>query len=599
MLELLSELGRRASQALANHLSSSSASTENLPDELQVVRAGKPEFGDLQISECLSLAKKLKRPPRELADAVARALDGHEALARVEVAGAGFVNLHLRDEWIGRRAAARLGDQRLGLREIGAGRRVVIDFSSPNVAKPMHIGHIRSTIIGDAIRRVLAALGYDAIADNHLGDWGTQFGKLIVAYRRWLDEAAYIKDPVAELLRLYIRFVAEEKREREALTGTKAQTAETDDDEEVAGPAPPILVEARNELVKLQQGDPDNHALWRKFIADSRHAFEEVYARLGVRFDYWLGESTYNDLLPTVVAELRRRAIAVESRGALVVLFDEAEKLPPFIVQKSDGGYNYATTDIATLALRIGLFGASRVIIVTDERQQLHFRQLFAVARRMGVEVPLEHVWFGLMRMAEGVIKTREGNVIHLSDFLDEAERRATLAAAEHNPELDESGRREVGRVVGIGAVKYNDLSRDRQSIVTFAWDKALALDGNTAPYLQYAYARIRSILRKAEVAPAADAAIEWALPVERDLAKRILAYPEAVESVARTCRPHLLCDYLYELATAFSAFYQAAPVLKAESPSLRASRLALTELTARVLRAGLALLGIEVLERM
>src|SRR5579871_4741454 len=245
MLELLSELGRRASQALANHLSSSSASTENLPDELQVVRAGKPEFGDLQISECLSLAKKLKRPPRELADAVAPALDGHEALARVEVAGAGFVNLHLRDEWIGRRAAARLGDQRLGLREIGAGRRVVIDFSSPNVAKPMHIGHIRSTIIGDAIRRVLAALGYDAIADNHLGDWGTQFGKLIVAYRRWLDEAAYIKDPVAELLRLYIRFVAEEKREREALTGTKAQTAETDDDEEVAGPAPPILVEAR------------------------------------------------------------------------------------------------------------------------------------------------------------------------------------------------------------------------------------------------------------------------------------------------------------------------------------------------------------------
>ncbi len=593
MLELLSDLGRRAAAAVAGHVSSS----ENVPAELPVVRAGKPEFGDLQVSACLQLGKQLKRPPRELAEAVARALGGHEALAKVEVAGPGFVNLHLADAWIARRTAARLGDPRLGLRAVGDGQRVVIDFSAPNVAKPMHIGHIRSTIIGDALRRVLAALGYDVIADNHIGDWGTQFGKLIVAYRRWLDADNYAKDPVAELLRLYVKFVAEEKRERGTGTGTGTGA---DDEEEAAGPAPPILVEARNELVKLQQGDAENRALWRKFIDDSRHAFEETYQRLGVRFDYWLGESSYNDLLPTVVEELRRRRIAVESRGAWVVLFDEEkEKLPPFIVQKSDGGFNYATTDVATMAVRVGLFGADRIMIVTDERQQLHFRQLFAVARRMGVKIPLEHVWFGLMRMAEGTIKTREGNVIHLAELLDEAERRATAAAGEHSPELTEAERREVGRVVGLGAVKYNDLSKDRQTLVTFSWDKALALDGNTAPYLQYAYARIRSILRKGGEEAREGVEIALGLPVERDLAKRILGYPEAVEAVGRTARPHLLCDYLYELAGAFSAFYQAAPVLKAETPSLRASRIALTELTARVLRDGLGLLGIAVLDRM
>ena len=316
-----------------------------------------------------------------------------------------------------------------------------------------------------------------------------------------------------------------------------------------------------------------------------------------MRFDYYLGESSYNEMLPTVVAELRRRGVAVESRGATVVLFDEAEKLPPFIVQKSDGGYNYATTDVATIALRVGLFGASRVIVCTDERQQLHFRQLFAVARRMGVTVPLEHVWFGLMRLPEGTISTRDGNLIHLEELLDEAERRAAAVATAKNPELGEAELREVGRVVGLGALKYNDLSKDRQSLVTFTWDKALALDGNTAPYLQYAYARVRSILRKGgEAARRADVILGDT--VERDLAKRILGYPEVVEQVARAARPHVLCDYLYELATAFSTFYAAHPVLKAE-PAVRASRLVLTELVARVLAAGLALLGIEVLERM
>jgi arginyl-tRNA synthetase len=632
MFDLLSDLGRRAADALrqlryckncdqvepqheggkclfeATMFKWDDTFPNEIPGELPVVVAGRPEFGDYQISACLQLGKSLKRQPRQLAETVAAALTGHPALTKVEVAGAGFVNLHLADSYLAEQVSARMDDARLGLRPVGRGTRVVIDYSAPNVAKPMHIGHIRSTIVGDAIARTLRALDHDVIADNHLGDWGTQFGKLIVAYRRWLDPAAYDQDAVAELLRLYTRFVAEEKAERAALGGQvpgaqgaqnapATEAGEDEDEAETEGQAPPILEEARRELVKLQAGDPENRALWRKFIADSRHAFESIYDRLGVKFDYWLGESSYNELLPTVIRELERRGIVQDSRGAKVVFFSEAEKMPPFIVQKSDGGFNYATTDIATVALRVGLFGAARIIVVTDERQQLHFRQLFAVARRLGVEVPLEHAWFGLMRLPEGTIQTRAGNVIHLSDLLDEAERRAYVVAGEHNPELDEKERREVARVVGLGAVKYNDLSKDRQTLVTFTFDKALSLQGNTAPYLQYAYARVRSIIRKGGEEPRR-AEVVLGTPVERALAKRILGYPEVVEQVGRTARPHFLCDYLYELATAFSGFYADHPVLKAE-PAVRASRLVLTELVARILQHGLNLLGIEVLERM
>lgn len=616
LLDLQAELGRLAASALAQAV----GSTEGAPAELPVVRAGKPEFGDLQISACLQLGKPLRKPPRELATIVATALGAHPAIARVEVAGPGFVNLHLRDEWIAERTAALLDDERLGLRDMGRGECVVIDYSSPNVAKPMHIGHIRSTIIGAALDRTLRALGYRVVADNHLGDWGTQFGKLIVAWRRWLDDEAYRADPVRELERLYQKFGEEERRELAQMSVAPSEVEADDSDEnadEVAGdkPVAPILLEARRELVKLQAGDAENRALWQRFVDDSRHVFEDIYRRLGVRFDYWLGESAYNEMLPAVIDELSRRGLAKESRGALVVEFPEEEKLPVFIVRKADGGYNYATTDVATMAVRTGVpalphlpagpFGAARVIVVTDERQQLHFQQLFAVGRRLGVTARLEHVWFGLMRFWNERAQqweagsTRKGNVIHLKDLLDEAERRAAEAAGAHNPELSDEERCEVGRVVGIGAVKYNDLSKDRQTLVSFTWDKALALTGNTAPYLQYAYARIRSIVRKAgSFEEANPGAILLGTPVERSLALRLLGFPEAVEQVARTLRPHLLADYLYDLATAFSGFYADHPVLKAE-PSVRASRLALTELVSRVLRQGLALLGIEVLERM
>jgi arginyl-tRNA synthetase len=461
----------------------------------------------------------------------------------------------------------------------------------------MHIAHIRSTIIGDAVKRVLRAVGYTVVADNHLGDWGTQFGKLIVAYRKWLDPKAFEEDAVAELLRLYIKFQDEEKKQG-GEGKEEDETPETTDVEKVT----PLLAEARAELVKLQKGDAENKALWQKFVDVSMNEFNRVYRRLGVSFDVVLGESFYNDRLPATVKRLVDEKIAEESRGALVVFFrkpDGTDEMPPAIVRKADGGFNYATTDVAGVLYRVETWNPARILILTDERQQLHFRQFFAIARRLGVTASLEHIWFGLMRLPEGTISTREGKVIHLETLLDEAEKRAYAIAAETNPELSEEERREVARVVGIGAVKYNDLSKDRQTLVTFTWDKALSLQGNTAPYLQYAYARIRSILRKAEAEGARPAeTAKVTVPAERALIVKLFGYDEAVEQVAKTARPHGLADYLYDLSGAFSTFYSEAPVLKAE-PEVRAARLRLCALVADVLQRGLGLLGIDVLERM
>jgi arginyl-tRNA synthetase len=558
-------------------------------------RATKPEFGDLQSSSAMQLAKSRKRKPRELAEEIAAAVRAHDAVAEARIEGPGFVNVYVRDAWLAAHAA-----DALALPDLGRGRTVVIDYSSPNVAKPMHIGHIRSTIIGDAIKRALKATGFTVVADNHLGDWGTQFGKLIVAWRHWLDHDAFEKSPVDELLRLYIKFQEEEKRQ-----GATAAPSD-DDDDEIARDAPPILQEARAELVKLQQGDADNVALWKRFVDVSMGEFDRIYRRLGVTFDVVLGESAYNDRLAATVDALTRGGIAEESRGALVVFFrkpDGSDELPPMIVRKADGGYNYATTDVAGLLYRVERWHPARIIIVTDERQQLHFKQLFAVGRRLGLtEVELSHVWFGLMRLPEGTISTREGKLISLEALLDEAERRAYDVAFQHTEDgfpaaegLSEEQQREVARVVGIGAVKYNDLSKDRTTLVTFTWDKALSLTGNTAAYLQYAYARIRSILRKAP--GTAPGRLGELAPIERTLVARLLWFPEAVEQVTRA-KPHLLCDYLFDLANTFTAFYTEMPVLKAE-PAVRASRLTLCDLTGQTLKRGLDILGIEVVERM
>ena len=563
MLALMTELATRAGVPVAT-----------------VVRAKKVEFGDIQINAAMQLAKAEKKPPREIAQRIADAVKDHPAVAKAEIAGPGFVNIFVRDGWLAENAGGALA-----VRDVAGGQRVVIDYSSPNVAKPLHIAHIRSIVIGDAIKRALKAVGYEVIADNHVGDWGTPFGKLIVAYRKWVDDKAFADDPVDELLRLYVKFQKE---------------SETKEDDDEGGS--PLLQEARAELVKLQQGDPENRALWKRFVDVSMSENDRVYRRLGVSHDVTLGESFYDDRLAGTVKRLVDEHIAEESQGALVVFFkkpDGTDEMPPAIVRKSDGGFNYTTTDVAGTLYRVERWNPARIIILTDERQQLYFRQFFAVARRLGVTCSLEHVWFGLMRLPEGTIKTRDGNVIHLEALLDESEKRAFDVATQANAELPEAERREIARVVGIGAVKYNDLSRDRQSLVQFTWDKALALTGNSGPYLQYAYARIQSILRKAKAEgggePGAIGALE---PAERALLTKLYDYGAAVEAVARETRPHLLCDYLYDVAGAFSTFYNEHPVLKAE-PAVRASRLQLCALTARALRDGLGLLGIDVLDRM
>ena len=454
MLTLVERLGRRAAAAL------SEKHGEQVGASLAIVRSSKPEFGELQCSAALQLAKALKQPPRALAELIASALAGDEAVARTEIAGPGFVNIHVKDSWLASELA-----RSVALRPVGRGQRVVIDYSSPNVAKPMHIAHIRSTIIGDALKRVLRALDYQVIADNHLGDWGTQFGKLIVAWRRWLIPAAFASSPVDELLRLYVRFIDEEKAQRGTpkTETTLAAAAEESEDEGAQGPVTPLLAEARAELVKLQQGDPDNVALWKQFVAVSQGEFDWVYLRLGVEFDVTLGESFYNDWLERTVTELTQAGIAEESRGAMVVFFkkpDGTDEMPPMLVRKADGGFLYGTTDVAGLLYRMERWQPARILIVTDERQQLHFRQLFAVGRRLGVTASLEHIWFGLMRLPEGTISTREGKLIGLEVLLDEAERRAFEVATLTNPELPEAERRAVARVVGLGAVKYNDLSK-------------------------------------------------------------------------------------------------------------------------------------------
>jgi arginyl-tRNA synthetase len=440
----------------------------------------------------------------------------------------------------------------------------------------MHIGHIRSTVIGNALDRMHRFLGYRVVADNHLGDWGTQFGILIMGYRHFVRPEALETEPVEELERVYVLSNDRAKHDAEWLR------------------------QAREELVKLQRGDPENRALWERFVALSLGEFQRLYDRLGVRFDLVRGESHYRDALRPLVDRLEGAGLVRDSEGAKVVFLEE-EKLPVCIVQKRDGGFNYATTDLATVLSRVEEFRPERIVYVTDERQQLHFRQVFAVARRMGVATRLVHVWFGLMRSPEGVFAARSGNVIRLEKLLDEAEERALAIVKQASPEMPESQQKNVARAVGIGAIKYTDLSQNPQTLVTFTWDKALAMDGNSAPYLQYACARIASVLDKyREQFPGGNldgAPVQPAEPIERDLCVRLARFPDVVVRAAETYRPSALADYLYDLAGVYSTFYQNVPFLKA-ADGVRESRVRLCRVTAKVLRQGLALLGIETPER-
>ncbi|MBV8126562.1 MAG: arginine--tRNA ligase [Planctomycetaceae bacterium] len=539
-----------------------------------------PKFGDYQANGCMALAKSLKINPRVLASQVADAVDLEPLAGPPEIAGPGFLNVRLHDAWMARSLADLLGASFPGIVPPAQPRTVVIDFSSPNVAKPMHVGHIRSTVIGNSLARIFKALGHHVIRDNHLGDWGSQFGMILWGWKNARDEAAFAADPVAELARLY------------RLAQDRIKTGDQS-----------VEVAARVETAKLHAGDAENRALWNQFMPHCLQALRKIYDRLGVRFDVELGESFYDPMLASVVEDVSARGIAEESEGAIVVF--TAETSAPFIIRKRDGAFNYGTTDLATIKYRAATWNPQQILYVVDHRQGDHFRQLFAVARRWGYDqVDLEHVAFGTILGADRrPFKTREGDAVGLESLLDEAVSEARKVVDANSPDLDQEARARVAEVVGLGAIKYADLSQNRLSDYVFDWQKMLAMNGNTATYLQYAYARIQSIFSKGEIDPRTlrKQPPELVLnhPAERGLGVRILRLPEVLELAAAELKPNILTDYLFDLANAFSTFFEECPVLKAESTSRRDSRLAICDLTAQTLKFGLELLGIEVIDRM
>ena len=539
-----------------------------------------PKFGDYQANGCMAAAKALKKNPREVAQGVAARVDLAPLADAPEVAGPGFLNVRLRDDWLAGRLGDLLGDEALGIVPPEQAKTVVIDFSSPNVAKPMHVGHVRSTVIGDSLARMHAALGHRVIRDNHLGDWGSQFGMILWGWKHHRDEAAYEADQVAELARLY----------RLAQSRIKGGDSAVED-------------AARAETAKLHAGDPENRALWERFMPHCLAALDGVYDRLGVRFDVALGESFYDPMLAGVVAELEEKGLARPSEGATVV-FVEGSKAP-FMVRKSDGAFNYATTDLATIRYRETTWDPDLILYVVDHRQGDHFKLLFDVARRWGYDgARLEHVAFGtILGNDRKPFKTRSGDVVGLESLLEEAVTRARKVVDENSPDLGEEERSRIAEVVGLGAIKYADLSQNRLSDYVFDWDKMMAMNGNTATYLQYAYARCRSIFAKGGIDPAAlrasRPAIALSNPAERALGMQVLRFPEAVQLAADELKPNILTDYLFDLANRYSTFFENCPVLKAESDERRDSRLALCDLTARTLGRGLELLGIGVVDRM
>ncbi len=623
-------------------------------------RSGDPKFGDYQANMAMPLGKRLGRPPREVAAEIVERLDigfCHPP----EIAGPGFINLRVKDEWLVERLTEAVGDSRLGVPACAEPRTVVVDYSAPNVAKPMHVGHIRSTVIGDALVRILRFLGHEVIGDNHIGDWGTQFGMLIYGYRHFLDAAAYEENPVLELGRLY-RLVrklmdyqlGKQKRPQLAEQIAKQETTLKQKQDE-AGEKPDKkarkalkrmetgLNEARDELSALDQtltaveadatlsklvvehaeigaaalaeiarlhaGDEENVALWQEVLPACRDEIDRVYARLGVKFDYTLGESFYHDRLEATVDELLEKKIAQESDGAVCIFFDGQDV--PMLVRKQDGAFLYATTDLATIRYRMETWRPDAVLYVVDHRQSLHFEHLFAAAERMGYgDVELEHVSFGTVLGKDGrPFKARAGDTVGLEGLLDEAVRRAGKIVAENDdakpggPEISPEDRATIAECVGIAALKYADLSQNRTSDYVFSYDKMLATKGDTATYMQYAYARVRSIFRRGdvdvEVLRNSGSPIKLNEPAERALALELLRLGDTLELAVLDYRPNQLTAYLFDLANCYSTFFDQCHVLKAENEELHRSRLLLCDLTARTIRQGLELLGIDVVEKM
>ena len=561
-------LAKKLSEALAN---------AGLPAAGELVPATDPRFGDYQTNAALVLGKQRGENPRALAEQIVAQFNAGDVCEPPVVAGAGFINFALRSGAVAEKTLEVLLDERLGVSETKSARRIVIDFGSPNVAKPMHVGHIRSTVLGDALARIAHFLGHEVIRDNHISDWGTQFSMVIYGWKNLLDRQALQRNPLAEVVRIY-----KETNQRATID-------------------PEVREACRQELVKLQAGDKENLDIWNECVALSMQDFEHVYKLLDARYDLQCGESFYHDRLPGVVERLLKTGIAEVSEGAVVVFFRDNPELAdkPLIIRKRDGGFNYATTDLATVDYRVNDLEADAIWYVVGAPQTLHFKQIFAVARREGYKADLRHIVFGsILGEDRKLMKTRSGENVPLRDLLDEACKRARKTVEEKNPNLSEDEKTEISKTIGIGAVKYADLSQYRMTDYIFSWEKMLSLHGNTAPYLQNAYVRIRSIFRKAgESSPAIDRLI-LSDSAEINLAKRLSQFAEIVPQVLNGFRPNILANYLFELANSFHTFYEACPVLKSDEPA-RSSRLALCNLTGRVLQRGLDLLGIKVPERM
>lgn len=622
------------------------------------------KFGDYQANCAMPLGKKLGKPPREIAAELVERLtaqEGWDDLCEMpDIAGPGFINLRLRDGWLlSQLEAARSDTKQLGIAPVAKPRRYVLDYSSPNVAKPMHVGHIRSTVIGDALCQTLRFLGHSVVSDNHIGDWGTQFGMIIYGYKHFADEAAIAAAPVAELSRLYklvnqigdhqatiaekIPTLAEKitaqaerieelssidcdgdaKKEKQtakklrqaegalvdlqkALATAEASVAAFEADSTLAEmnqSHPSIGASALAETAKLHEGDAENNALWQRFLPACLEEIQKTYDRLHVSFDHALGESFYHDRLAGVVEDLKTKGLARESDGAMCVFLDGFDA--PFIVQKKDGAFLYATTDLATIAYRLEEFAPDAILYVVDHRQSFHFEQLIATARLMGHEdLELEHISFGTVLGEDGKpYKTRSGSAIGLMGLLDEAVERAGAIAQKSTVLETDKERQEVAERIGIGAIKYADLAHNRTSDYVFSYDKMLAMSGNTAAYMQYSVARVKSIFSRGGFDPAkvraSDAKIMLTHPAERALGLELLRFSEALNRVATEYKPNHLTSYLFELASRYSEFFEHCPVLKAEEEAVRDSRLLLCDLTARTLERGLQLLGIQTVERM
>ncbi len=579
--ELTEQLGRALKTVLG----------ETLPADFTVPAVSVAQdlrFGDYQSNVAMMLAKRVGMNPRELATKLMEAME--DSLAATEIAGPGFINFRIRPECLAARAEKMLHDDRLGVDKVQQPKTIVIDFSAPNVAKPMHVGHIRSTIIGDTLARLARFLGHTVISDNHIGDWGTQFGMILWGWKNILNQEELEKNPIDALLDVY------------KTVNLKCKEDET------------LLPLCKAELVKLQGGDEENLSIWNKCIAVTKTGLQKIYDQLDIRFDYWLGESAYNDALGPLVDKLVADGIARESDGAICVFSDgfhkpqndpflvqkDGEWVPvPAIIRKADGGFLYATTDLATLDYRTQNFKADAIWYVVGAPQEKHFKQIFDIERMRGVSGDFRHVAFGsILGKDRRPFKTRSGDTVSLQDVIDEAIERATRVVEEKSPDMPAEEKAAVAKAVGVGAIKFAELSQNRLSDYIFDWDKMLALTGDTAPYLQNSYVRVRSIFRKIEGGFTAPEKLTLTEPAELALTRQLVRYAEVVPATLDDCKPNLLAAYLYELAKAFHSFYEACPVLRSEGDT-RATRIALCELTARVLKQGMGLFGITMPDRM